>query len=174
MHMKTPKFQIVLFFSVLLLITLPAAAESCSTSSEMAPEVKSALQATAVRDFGYVAQGNTHALLRSSISQIANNAPALEQLLSTNKTDLACATAQPRNTFLLAAPGNAPLEHAEFFCGVMHSAIKIGFSLTNLPPGKYGLVIMDVTGSKTPYFYSMLLLQQGTDWKIARLFPQAR
>ena len=36
----------------------------------------------------------------------------------------------------------------------MNSPIKIGFSLTNLPPGKYGLVIMDVTGSKTPYFYS--------------------
>src|SRR3954470_20741920 len=160
---------------VLLACILDARSESCSTAQEMDAATKAALQTAAVRDFGYVAGGNSQSVLSASIPEIANNAAALENLLNVNKKDLAGATATPRNTYLLDATGGAAtIERAEFYCGVFNSPSKVGFTLTNLPAGKYGLVILDVTGSKSPYFYSFLFLNQGNDWKIASLLPHPR
>ena len=149
-------------------------AESCSTSTEMDASIKSALQAAAVQDFGYVASGNTAQVAANSIPDIASNTAGLEGLLNEHKANLTGATASPRNVYYLDASGTAPLERADFFCGVYNSQAKVGFTLQNLPPGKYGMVIMDVKGAKIPYFYSFLLLQQGTSWKIAGLFPRPR
>ena len=50
------------------------------------------------------------------------------------------------------------------------------FVLNNLPPGKYGVVIVDVSGGKEPRTLTLVLQQMGTDWKLAGYYvrsPQA-
>src|SRR5579864_6501537 len=158
-------------------VILDAQAETCNTSTEMDAATKSALQRTAQQDFTYVAQGNSQALAQNSIPDIASNVQGLENVLQQHKANLAGATASSRNVYLLDTGGTAPLEHAEFFCGIFHESdekkldTKVGFTLQNLPGGKYGLVILDVQNSKVPYFFSFLLRQEGAGWKIAGLFP---
>ncbi len=158
----------------LLLWSSFAFAETCSTSSEMDAATKSSLQQAASSYFSYVTQGNAQSIAMNAIPDIAANVAGIQGLLQEHQPNLQGASGSPRNTYLLEAGGTAPLDRAEFFCGVFNSPAKVGFTLTQLPPGKYGLVIMDVSGSKIPYFYSFLLKQAGTQWKIAGLFPRPR
>lgn len=152
-----------------------ARAESCSVSTEMDDATKSALRTTAVQDYQFVAAANGQSVVANATPDVAGNPAAVQQLLDANKADLAGSTATARNTFLLDATGGQPvLDHAEFFCGVFNSPLKIGFTMQNLPAGKYGLVVLDVHGSKVPYFYTVLLKQDGGAWKIAGLFPRSR
>lgn len=160
--------------AMLLVTTSIAVAESCSTSTEMDAATKSGLQQAARTYFQYVTQNNAQGLLTNAIPDIASNAAGVQGVLQEHQANLAGSSATPRNTYLLEAGGTAPLERAEFFCGVFNSPAKVGFTLTQLPPGRYGLVIMDVTGSRIPYFYSFLLKQDGAMWKIAGLFPRTR
>jgi hypothetical protein len=171
--MKINIRSLVIFFVICLSAT-GVYAESCSTSSEMDASVKTALQNAAIQYFGYIASANVAQVAANSITDIANNTEGVTGLLNEHKDKLAGATASVRNVYFLDASGQAPLERADFFCGVFNSSAKVGFTLQNLPPGKYGMVIMDVQNSKIPYFYSLLLLQQGTAWKIAGLFPRPR
>jgi hypothetical protein len=168
------KLMRTLACSVVLLTASFAAAETCSTSAEMDAATKSSLQQAASTYFQYVTHSNVPSITANAIPDIAANAAGVQGLVQDHLANLQGATATPRNTYVLDAGGTAPLERAEFFCGVFNSPAKVGFTLTQLPPGKYGLVVMDVTGSKIPYFYSFLLKQDGAQWKIAGLFPRPR
>src|SRR5438128_2154396 len=122
---------------VLMALMLDAKAESCSTSTEMDAATKSALQSTAAQWFNYVAQGNSQSLLANSIPDIASNAAGLNGILEEHKANLTGAAATVRNVYLLDAsattPTAAPLEKAEFYCGVFNSPNKVGFTLQKLP-----------------------------------------
>ncbi len=76
-----------------------------------------------------------------------------------------------RPPFLLTAEGPEPLPRAEFLCGVFgktgQTADSAVFVLNNLPPGKYGIVILDVKGGKEGRTLTMILQQAGNDWKLA-------
>jgi hypothetical protein len=163
---------------VVLAFALDARAESCQTSTEMDAATKTALKTAGQQYFGFVAANNVQGVTSNGIPQIAGNAAAVADLLKQNSPDLAGASATPRNVFVLDASDSTSgsLPNAQFFCGVFNpsSDNKIGFTLQNLPTGKYGLVIMDVTGSRIPYFYSFLLKQDAANWKIAALFPRPR
>jgi hypothetical protein len=159
---------------VLLALVWQAKAESCSTSTEMDAATKSALQSTAVHWFNNVALGSSQPLLAVSIPDIASNASGMDSILQEHKANLTGASASVRNVYLLDATGSGQLEKAEFYCGVFNSSNKIGFTLQNLPPGKYALVILDVQNSKIPYFYSFLMRQEGASWKVAGLFPRPK
>ena len=44
------------------------------------------------------------------------------------------------------------------------------YRISNLPPGTYGISILDATTQKSPYTVSFVLQQIGTDWKLGGLF----
>lgn len=160
--------------TALLLLSVATYAESCMTSSEMDAGMKAALHNVAKQDFTYIASGDIAQVAANSITDIAGNTAGIQGLLNEHKDKLTGATPVVRNVYYLDATGSTPSDRADFFCGVFNSPAKVGFTLQNLPQGKYGLVIMDAQGSKVPYFYSLLLLQQGPGWKIAGLFPRSR
>ena len=170
--MKTRTVSLLL--ACALFATPFAIAETCTTAQEMDAPTKTAIQQAAQSVYPAIANADAQAVAAKSIPDIANNVAGVQGLLDEHKANLAGSSATPRNTYLLEATGNQTLERAEFFCGVFNSPAKTGFTMQNLPPGKYGLVIMDVTNSKSPYFYSVLLLEQGGQWKIAGLFPKNR
>ena len=103
--------------------------------------------------------------------------PVLKARSKITKRPLLVLRLAARPPFLLEAEGAAPIAHAEFFCGVFGSKGQTRdsavFSLNNLPPGKYGVVILDAPSSKGAYTVSLILQQQGSDWKLGGLYIQA-
>lgn len=94
-----------------------------------------------------------------------------------NQSALAGSKATARPPFLLEADGTAPIARAEFYCGVFgrngQTADSAAFYLNNLPPGKYGVVILDVSSAKGPHTVSWILQQVGGEWKVGGLYVKA-
>jgi len=159
---------------VLLLASFPCAAQTCFSSDDMAAATRSALQATGMRYFALVARGDAASLKQNSIPAVASDFTAIENTIKDNQQALAGATATPRAPFLLKAEGTAPIPKADFLCGVFGSTGQTKdsaeFTIPNLPPGTYGIVILDVPTQKTAFMISFILEQQGTDWKVAGFY----
>src|ERR1019366_3417813 len=93
---------------------------------------------------------------------------ALETAVKENQTAFTGAKATVRPPFLLTADGPEPLARAEFLCGVFgrsgQTKDSAVFVLNNLPPGKYGVTILDVNGGQDPRTLAFVLQQTGADW----------
>ncbi len=158
------------------LLTFPissAVAENCSTAGDMDPAIRTAMVAAAQRDFEFVAKGDAASLRQNAAASLAADFAAIEATIKDNQSALSGSKANARPPFLLEAEGTAPIPHAEFLCGVFgksgQTAESAVFNLDNLPPGKYGIVILDA-GAHT---VSLILIQQGSDWKLAGLYIRA-
>ncbi len=171
---KSFVYAAAMLLAFMIAVAASSHAETCVTSGEMDAATKATLQSTARQYFSYVAQNNVSALAQNSIADISSNPSGLQGVIAEHQKNLSGASATPRNTFLLTAEGSAPIANAEFNCGVFNSPARVAFSLQGLPPGRYGLVILDISGSKIPYFFSFLLLQENGTWKLAGLFPRPR
>ncbi|HEX6803142.1 MAG TPA: hypothetical protein VF133_05625 [Terriglobales bacterium] len=173
--MKTDRlrFAFLLFLS-LVVAAFPCAAQTCFTSDDMDAATRSALQSTATRYFGMVSHGDAASLKQNAIPSVASDFTAIENTIKDNQAELSGATATARAPFLLKAEGTAPLPKADFLCGVFGSTGQTKdsaeFTIPNLPPGNYGIVILDVPTQKTAFMISFILQQQGTDWKVAGFY----
>jgi hypothetical protein len=162
------------------LLTFSAAsapAENCSTSSETDDATRAALTAAAQRDFELVAKGDSASLRQNAIPSVAGDFTRIEASVKDNQSALAGSRATARPPFLLEAEGTAPIPHAEFYCGVFGKSGQTRdsavFYLDDLPPGKYGVVILDVPAASGARTVSLILLLQGADWKLAGLWIRA-
>ena len=152
-------------------------AESCLTSSDMDDATRTALTTAALRYFDLVAKGDTASLRGSAIPSVAGDFSGIEATVKDNQSALAGSKATAHPPFLLEAEGAAPTPRAEFFCGVFGSKGQTRdsavFSLNNLAPGKYGVVILDAPSPKGAYTVSLILQQQSSDWKLGGLYIKA-
>jgi hypothetical protein len=164
--------------SLLLLIAADlGAAQTCQTASELDPTLRDQLRAVALEYFRPVASGDAGALLQRATPEIARDPDAVRSLLQQHAMDLNGSTAQPRNVFAFEVGGGTPdPESVDVLCGVFNPALDLrtGFHLTGVRPGRYALVILDVAGRSSPYFFSFLLRQEGSQWRIAGIVPRAR
>lgn len=172
--------SLLLSYTALALLAFSSSsllAENCLTSSDMDDATRAALQAAGLRYFDLVAKGDAASLLQSAIPSVAANFSGIETTVKDNHSALAGSKAAARPPFLLEADGTAPVARAEFFCGVFGSKGQTRdsavFSLNNLPPGKYGVVILDAALSKGAYVVSLILRQQGSEWKLGGLYVKA-
>jgi len=135
---------------------------------------RSALESTAKRYFDMTVRGDSASLQQNSIASLASNFAGIEAAVKDNQSNLSGAQATPRSPFLLKVEGNEPLARAEFLCGVFgpsgQTADSAEFVIPNLPPGSYGVVILDVSSAKAPYTLSFVLQQQGNDWKLGGMY----
>src|SRR5579872_3565188 len=165
-----------LILAVILLASGWGLAQTCITSDEMDAATRSAIQSAATRYFDMVSRGDSASLKQNAIPALANNFAGMEATIKENQSNLSGAHATPRSPFELKAEGTAPLARAEFLCGVFGAAGQTAnsteFVIPNLPPGTYGVSILDVTAPKSPYTVSFVLQQIGTDWKLGGLFLQ--
>src|ERR1700719_1132020 len=130
-------------------------AQTCFTASDMDEATRTALVNTAKRYFDMASRGDSASLRQNSIASVASDFSGIETAVKDNQSNFTGAQATPRPPFLLKAEGTAPLAHAEFLCGVFgaqgQTKDSAVFQLGNLPPGNYGIAILDVNGAKTPY-----------------------
>jgi hypothetical protein len=151
-----------------------AHAQTCFTASDMDEPTRAALVNTAKRYFDMAARGDSAALRQNSIPSVASDFSGIETVVKDHQANLSGLQATPRPPFLLKVEGTAPLERAEFLCGVFgkvgQTADSAVFAIPNLQPGSYGIVILDVPASKQPYAVSFVLQQEGKDWKVGGFY----
>ena len=168
------------FCSSLVLIAIPAAAafgQTCTTGSDMEPATKAALLSAGQRYFDLLARGDSASLKQSAIPSLASDFSAIEATVKDNQPALSGAKATPRSPFVLEATGTAAQAKADFYCGVFGASGQTSssavFYLNSLPPGKYGVVILDTAASKGAYTVSFILQLLGSDWKLGGLYIRA-
>jgi len=158
---------------LLLALALPqAVAQTCLAASEMDEPARSALERTARQFFDYASQGDVFHLKQAAIASLASNFAGIEGVVIDQKPDYAGGQSAVRASYLLEAPGTASLARAEFLCGVWGTASWATFVINNLPPGRYGLVIQDVSTPKGKYALTMVLKQEGAAWKLAGYYSK--
>ncbi|MFY9845359.1 MAG: hypothetical protein WA718_22685 [Terriglobales bacterium] len=162
---------------VLLLLAASSYAQVCQGPSDMAASTRIALETAAKRYFDMAARGDTSALKQNSIASVADSFAGIEAAVKENQAAFAGAQTTVRPPFLLTAEGSQPIARAEFFCGVFgktgQTQDSAVFVLPNLPPGKYAVAILDVTGGHAAMTLTLVLEQVGNDWKLAGFFPRS-
>lgn len=148
-------------------------AQICLTSGDMDQPTRTALDAAAKRYFDMAAKGDSAGLKQNSTASLSADFSGIETAVKDNQSALAGSAASPRPPYLLRIEGNAPVERAEFLCGVFgpngQTANSAEFVIPNLQPGNYAVVTLDAAGTK-PRMVSFVLQQQGTDWKVGGFY----
>ncbi|HEV2579186.1 MAG TPA: hypothetical protein VGU25_18410 [Acidobacteriaceae bacterium] len=62
---------------------------------------------------------------------------------------------------------------ADFACALSGSASEVDFVIPGLPPGIYSFAIVEAEGER-PWLLPVLLVQQGSAWKMAGFYPHPR
>ncbi|MGO9402620.1 MAG: hypothetical protein ACLPVW_04015 [Terriglobales bacterium] len=155
----------------------PARAQTCQSAADMDTSVQTALETTAKRYFEMSARGDTAALQQNSIASVAASFAGIEAAVKDNQAAFSGANAKVRPPFLLTADGPEPLARAEFLCGVFGKSGQTRdsavFILPNLPPGKYGVTILEVNGGQNPKTLTLVLQQVGAEWKLAGFYAKS-
>jgi hypothetical protein len=173
---KYPSRLWFLFLALAQIAALSAAAraQTCLTSDDLDSATQTALVNTAKSFFGMMSKGDSATLQQNAIASLASNFAGIEALVNDNKANFASATATAKPPFELQAQGAAPVARAEFLCGIFsatgQTANSTIITIPNLPPGNYGLVVLDVATPKGPYTVTFILQQEGTAWKLGGLF----
>ena len=159
------------------LLGIAAQAQTCQTAADMDASVRTALETAAKRYFEMSAHGDVAALKQNSIATVASSFAGIEAAVKENQPALTGAKATVRPPFLLTVDGPEPLARAEFLCGVFgktgQTKDSAVFVLPNLPPGKYGVSILEVNGGQDAKTLTFVLQQAGTEWKLAGFFPKS-
>jgi hypothetical protein len=149
-------------------------AQNCQTSSDLNPATRTAITTAAQRYFEMAAKGDGASLRQNSIPSLASDFSAIETTVKDHQQQLAGEQTSVKSVFLLGAEGSAPIPRAEFYCGVFgkngQTPGSAEFFLENLPPGTYGVVILEATSSQLRTSFSVVLKQDGGDWKLAGLY----
>jgi hypothetical protein len=156
--------------SIVLSQTL--AAQTCSSGPDLDAATKSAIDTAAKQFLQMSKNGDVAGLKANSIPAITGDFGAIEQAVITNKPYLAEGDSTVTGTYLLdASQAKAALPRADFYCGIYNSPDRLSFSIPNLPPGKYAIVIQKVNG-KDPITLTLILQNMNGAWKLAGYYPR--
>jgi len=163
-----PKFGLLV-----LALVCSIQAQTCYTGSEIDAPTATAVTAAAQLYFNMSAQGDVAGLRANAIPDITKNFVGIERAVVDNK--LYFAQQQPSNTriFVLdASESKSALPRADFYCGIYNSPDRVGFSIPNLPPGRYAVSIAKVMG-RSPITLTMILQDTGKNsWKLAGYYAR--
>jgi hypothetical protein len=136
----------------------------------------SALVSAATRFYDMAARGDSASLRQNAIASLASDFSGIENAVKENQANLNGVRPVPRPPFLLKAEGTAPLQRAEFLCGVFgaqgQTRDSAVFVIPNLPPGSYGIVTLDAASPQGAYTVSFVLQQQGNAWKVGGFYAK--
>jgi hypothetical protein len=151
-------------------------AERCVTQSQMTQPERDAL-ATAAIGFATKIQANDQAGVKTiTIADYQRDFAGMGNVIGATAPKLAGTTPEVTDVYVLDAstltPANGTNPDASFFCTLNQSQAETEFAIPQLPPGKYGFTIVQMTGA-SPWRLSFLLRQEGGVWRLAGLYPKA-
>ena len=147
-----------------MLSAAAASAQECATGSALEAGARSAVEQAAQQYAQAAIQGNAAALQQSATGPLAASISPVSAALNEFKGDLSGAHAATRSVYLLDYSGQG---QPEFYCGIFNSPDRTVMRINGLTPGKWAIVIEDVSGGKAPITIGEVLQQQGAAWKIA-------
>ncbi len=167
-------FAKYLFAFVLSACILPSAfAQTCDSGPDLDAATKSAVESAAQRYFNMSAQGDVAGLKANAIPSLASNFTSIEQAVVDNKKYFAEGQPTIAGTYVLdASNSKGTVQRADFYCGIYNSSNRVGFSINNLPAGRYAVVIQKVADNKNPIDLTMILQDMGGSWKLAGYYPR--
>jgi hypothetical protein len=148
-------------------------AQRCYTGSEIDASTAKAVETAARLYFNMSAHGDVAGLRANAIPEVAANFGNIEQAVVANKPFFAQGQPSDVPTFVLdASESKTTLQRADFYCGIYNSPARVGFSIPNLPPGRYAVSIAKVPG-KDPITLTMILQDAGNNvWKLAGYYAR--
>ena len=157
---------------LLLLAALAVTAQSCASGTDLDVPTKNAVEAAARQYLDMSKRGDVAGLKANSIPAVAGDFGSIEQAVVTNKQYLSQGPATVSGTYLLdASQAKAPLPRADFYCGIYNSPERLVFSISNLPAGRYALVMQKIAG-KDPITLTVVLQDVNGSWKLAGYYPR--
>ncbi len=157
---------------LLLLAAPPAAkAQACYTGPDLDASTKSAVESAARRYLDMSAKGDVAGLKANAVPAVAADFGSIEQAVVTNKQDLAAGQPVVEGTYVLDASQLKGPARANFYCGIYNSPDRVDFSIANLPPGRYAVVLQKVNG-KEPITLTLILQNVSGAWKLAGYYPR--
>ena len=154
-------------------VLVPAARAGCTAAADMDPATRAAVERAAQNYFQMAVRGDSAGLRQSALAVLAADFMPVEAAVQAHQAIFAAAQPpQVRAEYLLEAEGAAPLERAEFFCGVWPTPGFTVFVLNNLAPGRYALVVLEARSGKGAYRFSLVLAEQQRAWKLAGFYPR--
>jgi hypothetical protein len=149
-----------------------SSAQSCASGADLDAATKTAIDSAATQYLNMSKNGDVAGLKANAIPAITGNFGSIEQAVVSNKPYFNDGQATITGTYLLdASQAKAALPQADFYCGIYNSSDRIGFSIPNLPPGRYAVAIQKVNG-KNPITLTLVLQEMGGGWKLAGYFPR--
>jgi hypothetical protein len=157
----------------MLALACSAQAQTCYTGPELDAPTAKAVESAAQQYFNMSAQGDVAGLRANAMPEIAGNFVGIEQAVVDNKLYFAQGQPSDKRIFVLdASESKAALQRADFYCGIYNSPDRVGFSIPNLPPGRYAVSISRITGQH-PITLTMILQDTAKNsWKLAGYYAR--
>jgi hypothetical protein len=110
-----------------------------------------------------------------SAPDIASNFDPTAFVVHQTSAAIAADTLRVTQVYRLDASGRKAGDNSEadFGCALSGSAAEVDFVIPGLPPGVYAFAIVDAAGER-PWLLPVLLVQQGSAWKMAGFYPHPR
>jgi hypothetical protein len=169
-----------LFLPLLLAVfSMPLLAEPCITQSAMQPADRDSLVRAGMTLASMTAGNNADGVRAETMPQYAQDFNGIRDAIRTAAPHLQGASFVPDTVWILDASATKPgpdgsPQDVQFFCTLNRTAGETSFLIPGLPPGRYGLVVLNTVGTTQPWQIAMLLRQSapGT-WQLGGLFPRA-
>lgn len=151
-------------------VMVPAHAASCSTQSQMSPQIRSGFTGEAHTIAAIVQSGDIQGLRAKILPAIASDFDGIAASVTSLKPMVQSATITVNDLYLLDASADAPgAERTQFFCG---SPIVV-LTFNGLPPGTYALAILHATGVPKPQQIAIILASvPGNQWQLAGFYAK--
>lgn len=164
------------FIGFIFLFSITALAQECFQANEIEPVTRAAIDNAASQFIQNAAHGDVQSLRQGAIPTLASAFDGVQQAVTHDKGQLGDQVTIRRDYLLDASKVDTRLARAEFFCGVYgangHTPSSAGFAIPNLDPGRYALVLTNVTGGKVPYMVTIVLQNLQNQWKLAGYYPK--
>lgn len=147
-------------------------AQTCDMASDIDAATRTQVQQAAQRYFEMASKGDAASLQQNAIPSLASNFGGIQSSLSDNKDNLTGASAEPQGTYVLSLDQAPAGGRAEFFCGIYNSPDRVSFVIPGLQPGKYGVVVENVSGGKQPLKLTFVLQNLSGSWKLGGMYPK--
>lgn len=140
----------------------------------MDPAVRDGLVRAAEGVATLTAANNADGVKAQTIPQFASDFSSIAGVIQRSASHLQGAKFAPETVWLLDASSLSGSQDAQFFCSVNRGASQTSFLIPSLPPGKYGLVVLNTVGVAEPWQVSLLMRESAPgQWQLGGLFPRA-
>jgi hypothetical protein len=151
------------------------AAQNCTSQAKMSVDGRNGLSDAGLAFANDVKTANVAAMQSSAISEYASNFAGTRTLVMDTSSRLANDSLTVTHMYVLDARNRKAddASDADFNCAVQGTSAETDFSISGLPPGLYGFVMVEASGDR-PWLLSFLVRQESGKWKLAGFYPHPR